>query len=355
MDRRHQVFISSTFADLKDERSEIVQALLELDCFPAGMELFPATSEGAWDLIRGVIDDSDYYCLVIGGRYGSVDVAGIGYTEKEYDYALSAGKPIVAFLHSDPGSIPAGKSEASDSGKEKLAAFRKKVEANHHCKYWGTAEELGGKVSRGIVALRKSHPSEGWVQGVYAADEASRVELATLRARVAELEAELSKRETDSPAPSSNLASGQDVFTSYAHFNTDQRKEEWHVVGATWDQILGYVGPTLLSECSEDDFLEKLNLCFGHAASKLMNKGENIDYGTVILPHVAVDQIKVQLRALGYMLPGTKRRAVSDKKTYWKLSPAGEARLLSVQAIPKPAARPVPPPDGYEAALEGKA
>ena len=32
MERRYQVFISSTFMDLRDERSEVIQALLELDC-----------------------------------------------------------------------------------------------------------------------------------------------------------------------------------------------------------------------------------------------------------------------------------------------------------------------------------
>ncbi|MCH8831104.1 MAG: hypothetical protein IID45_16150, partial [Planctomycetes bacterium] len=28
--------------DLKDERQNVIQALMEMDCIPAGMELFPA-------------------------------------------------------------------------------------------------------------------------------------------------------------------------------------------------------------------------------------------------------------------------------------------------------------------------
>jgi len=337
MERRHQIFISSTFSDLKQERAEIVQALLELDCFPAGMELFPATSEAAWELIKGVIDDSDYYCLIIGGRYGSLDADGIGFTEKEYDYAVSSGKPIVAFLHAAPAQILAGKSEPLDSGRQKLEAFRKKVEASHHCKYWTTAEELGGKASRAIVALRKSHPSEGWVPGAYAADESSRLEVASLRARVAELEAELAKHIVSGGiSNTANLASGSDEFEAYAHFATNKKKADWRTVIVTWDQILGYVGPTLLPECSDEEFLEKLKLCFAHAATLQMEGGEEVFYESVVLQHVTVDQIKVQLRALGYMVPGAKRRAVSDKRTYWKLSQSGESRLLSVQAIQKP-------------------
>jgi hypothetical protein len=72
VDRRFQVFVSSTFLDLKDERAAIVSALLQMDAFPAGMELFPAADDDAWTLIERVIEASDYYLLVIGGKYGSV-------------------------------------------------------------------------------------------------------------------------------------------------------------------------------------------------------------------------------------------------------------------------------------------
>jgi hypothetical protein len=68
MEKRYQVFVSSTFADLTVERQAVIQGLLSLDHFPAGMEQFPASDEDAWALIRGVIDDSDYYLLVVGGR-----------------------------------------------------------------------------------------------------------------------------------------------------------------------------------------------------------------------------------------------------------------------------------------------
>jgi hypothetical protein len=63
MDKRHQVFVSSTFTDLIDERRAVMQALLELDCIPAGMELFAAADEDAWTLIKSVIDDCDYYMV----------------------------------------------------------------------------------------------------------------------------------------------------------------------------------------------------------------------------------------------------------------------------------------------------
>ena len=119
-DKRYQVFVSSTYDDLQDERKEVMQALLELDCIPAGMELFPASSEDQWSLIKRVIDDCDYYILIIGGRYGSVGPDGISYTQMEFEYALKAGKPIISFIHKNPASIPTGKSEQTDEGKKKF-------------------------------------------------------------------------------------------------------------------------------------------------------------------------------------------------------------------------------------------
>ncbi len=91
MDKRFQVFVSSTYADLKEERQHVIQALMEMDCIPAGMELFPAADEEQWKFIKKVIDDCDYYLLIIGGRYGSTTDDGISYTEREFDYAVERG------------------------------------------------------------------------------------------------------------------------------------------------------------------------------------------------------------------------------------------------------------------------
>ena len=109
MERKHQVFVSSTYKDLAEERKEVIHALLELDCIPSGMELFPAADEDAWSLIKEIIDGCDYYLLILAGKYGSVNKDGIGYTEMEYDYAVSIGKPIISFLHEDPTSLAANK------------------------------------------------------------------------------------------------------------------------------------------------------------------------------------------------------------------------------------------------------
>ena len=118
MERKYQVFVSSTYEDLRQERQEVIHALLELDCIPSGMELFPAADEDQWSLITGVIDECDYYILILGGRYGSTGGDGAGYTEMEYQYALKTGKPIIAFLHKDPDSLPKKDTEQSEEGQK---------------------------------------------------------------------------------------------------------------------------------------------------------------------------------------------------------------------------------------------
>ena len=91
-EKKYQVFVSSTYEDLKEERAAVSQTLLDLGCIPVGMEQFPASGMSQMDYIKKMLETCDYYILILAGRYGSVDLAdGIGYTEKEYDYAVANG------------------------------------------------------------------------------------------------------------------------------------------------------------------------------------------------------------------------------------------------------------------------
>ncbi|MEM9320741.1 MAG: DUF4062 domain-containing protein [Pseudomonadota bacterium] len=55
MEKPDQVVVSSTFQDLQDARQEVSQVLLRADCFPAGMELFPAADEEQLAFIKVVV------------------------------------------------------------------------------------------------------------------------------------------------------------------------------------------------------------------------------------------------------------------------------------------------------------
>jgi hypothetical protein len=83
MEKRYQVFVSSTYDDLRDERREVMQALLKTKCIPTGMELFPAANDDSLTHIKRFIAQCDYYIVIVGRRYGSLGPDDKSFTERE--------------------------------------------------------------------------------------------------------------------------------------------------------------------------------------------------------------------------------------------------------------------------------
>jgi Domain of unknown function (DUF4062) len=189
MQPRYQVFLSSTFRDLREERQAVLEAILELGHFPAGMEAFPAADATPWELIRSIIADSDYYILIVGGKYGSTGPHGISYTEMEFNLAVELKKPILAFLHSSPDQIPVGKAELDAEARQRLEIFRNKV-AERLCKGWLTKDELKSAVLLGLVHLIRTKPAFGWIRNEGLQNQELLQRLATLQSRYDELETE---------------------------------------------------------------------------------------------------------------------------------------------------------------------
>lgn len=99
--KKYQIFISSTYTDLIEERQAAVEAIIKMGHIPAGMELFKA-GRSQWQTITKWIDESDIYILILGGRYGTINPSeGKSYTHLEYEYALSQGKPAFALVLED--------------------------------------------------------------------------------------------------------------------------------------------------------------------------------------------------------------------------------------------------------------
>ncbi len=140
-----------------------MNALLRMGCFPAGMELFPAASEDQWSLIRSAIDESDYFIMVGGGMYGSLDSDGMGFIEKEYCYALKTGKPVLGLLCKDPDVLPANKTERSEEMQKRFKSFRRLV-MSKQCRFWINASDLEAAVTTSMKPLIESHPAPGWVR-----------------------------------------------------------------------------------------------------------------------------------------------------------------------------------------------
>ena len=126
MDVKYQVFVSSTYNDLKNERLAVINCLLDNDCIPVGMEQFHGVPMNQWDYIKKMLDNSDYCVLILAGKYGSLEGdSGIGYTEKEFDYAVANKIPVIRLLYKDLGLLNVNQSE-TDSGKKNCWLSEKK-------------------------------------------------------------------------------------------------------------------------------------------------------------------------------------------------------------------------------------
>ena len=163
MKKKYQFFISSTYADLIDERLEIIQTILRTENIPLVMEAFPAADKKQMDLIKEIIDQSDFYIVLVGGRYGSIDPeSGKSYTELEYDYAVSRGIPILAFLKTDD-SITKNQMDTEQEKQEKLEAFKNKLKEKL-LKFWNNKHELAAAVSQAIIHALKDNPPGGLIK-----------------------------------------------------------------------------------------------------------------------------------------------------------------------------------------------
>lgn len=168
MGRKYQVFISSPQQDLLTERKSIILELLKIDCIPSGMELFNASDRTSWDIIEQEIRESDFFVLILAGKYGSLteDFNGekISYTEKEYNFALSLNKPIYTFFRKNIEKLPVEDCESQRTTKRKLEKFKKKVlDSEKQIFHWNNPNELIMGIKDSIQEAIRLHPNIGWV------------------------------------------------------------------------------------------------------------------------------------------------------------------------------------------------
>ncbi|GAA3272691.1 DUF4062 domain-containing protein [Streptomyces labedae] len=340
--KRYQVFVSSTYTDLLAERQSVISALLTLDAIPAGMELFPATNFNAWNLIKRVIDECDYYILIIGGKYGSVDSeSGKSYTEMEYDYAKSQGKPMMAFLRADLENVPGRHLELNSAVAAELERFKSKVKRDTHVKFWTSADQLAGQVASSLHALIRDFPAVGWVR-------ADRTHGAVSAAG-----------SNVSPPGASAFASGSEPVTLEVHATfrymitgdvwvrgrVDTRKE------FSWDSLFAIATGSLLGECEQGLIHEEINSWL----TDHLWKGEllpvdvteqfreaGLDVGKasfsdvdVWITQADVGVLVIQFIALGLIEPGRRNRGVNDHGTYWRLTPHGMNYMVQLRAVKK--------------------
>jgi len=329
MEKRYQVFVSSTFKDLEKEREIAVQTLMKMDCIPSGMELFPAADIEQFDFIKKVIDDCDYYLLIIGGKYGSMTEEGISYTEKEYDYALEKGIKVIAFLHKSPGNLPAKDSESTQETIIKLNQFRDKVIKGRLVKFWENKDQLAGMVALGLISLKKMHPAIGWVRANQTSTIESLSEINSLRKKNNELEEQVKKLNTNYNRSSENTGKLAKLSSLVSIDIIDNSTKEILLSRkVTWFDILSKISGLLFDSISEYYVSELIkNFCLED------NKSIKATYSNSISLD-SLNKIKIQFYALGYIDFNYKiDRDDGESYTAWVSTENGKKAILDLVAI----------------------
>ncbi|MGD6894304.1 DUF4062 domain-containing protein [Bacillus infantis] len=193
MDKKYQVFVSSTFKDLHQTRKKVIDEILINNQFPVGMEFFSAADDDQWEVIKRTIDTSDYYVLILGFKYGSITDEGISYTEMEYEYAKSKGIPILSFVRKEEVALLPQERENNPDLMNKISEFRKKATQNRIVNFWSQDDDLLRQVISALYKSFSTHPRTGWVRGDQAFSPESAMEMSLLSKENRELRIELEK------------------------------------------------------------------------------------------------------------------------------------------------------------------
>lgn len=325
MSAKYQVFVSSTYNDLKDERDLVIKAALEMGHIPVGMEMFSAADEEQWAIIRKQIDQSDYYVVVVAHRYGSISASGISYTEMEYDYAVSLGIPILGFVLAPDVAWPKDKSETGTRVISKLNAFKTKVKSKP-VSFWQNKEDLYGKCSIALMKAFNAYPREGWVRASTFKDQAASREVVRLSAENAELRqriAVLSEKEDEVKKVDQvieTLKANKIKLSVFKKTGTD-----WEVgKELTLYQIFEVVAPELQVESD----LVTLATFFATHLSGVSAKDLRPTWPT---PRNQIRGILADFAALKCIVPSKRQKPPSDSNEYWCLGDFGVELLAHMR------------------------
>ncbi|HEX7891267.1 MAG TPA: DUF4062 domain-containing protein [Ramlibacter sp.] len=330
--KKLQIFVSSTFRDLKEERQAAVSGILLASHIPAGMELFTAGDEAQLEVIKRWIRDSDVYMLILGARYGSIEQKrGISYTEFEYDYATELGKPSFALVMSHDSykdRFQAADAEESDEARAAHAKFREKVLSRISSQF-ENVDQLKLGIVTSLRDIEERPNLTGWVRSDAVPEVQPLLdELAKVQAERDALHEELASR----PAPVS-LHSGRRLAGIDDSVRVTVRyKWKWDAApttlaaDVTWRYLFGIIAPHLL-ELPND---ERVNIvvaerlyCDQKGSEPYEAKVTVDDWGT----------LKMQFQALGLVELKYQKSLKGSMHLFWYATDAGTRLGAALRAV----------------------
>ncbi len=257
LDKRYQVFISTSGTEMQPERMILAQTLVGMGFFSWGLEQRTPLSTA---FARRQIDDCDYVVILLGSSYGEQSVSGVGYMHLEYIYAVTKQKPIIVFMHDEPGARDETLCDDKPELREKFKEFRKLLqnEADQVFTY-RSLRDLEMAVRLNMSQMLERYPVLGWVRPQNT--QVLQDEIDRLKRKLEQLETEAGKREAD-PFLSLPKVSMHEVFSfeyrmqAYQDGNFKELKVQKKM---TWAQLLAVLGPTFVHPTPEEYFSKRMN------------------------------------------------------------------------------------------------
>lgn len=328
----YQVFVSSTYEDLKEERNRVLQALLSINCIPIGMEYFSASDDDQFTVIKNLMATSDYYVLILGGRYGSIEEkSGKSYTQLEYEYAKSQEIPTIAFFPKDLDALPGNKLEQNSLKKKKLVEFTSIVK-KQLCMAYTNADNLALNVITSLSKLMSNHPRIGWVRGDSVSSNEANQMILQLQKENDILKNELTSYKAENEEKTKGYQQGEDVFKivilSKGSSNpfgielSDKPIEK----SMSWNEIFKMVGPSFISPV-------QTNMSFNIISNVLCTIEDcTVNY---FLDLQCANTIISQFYALGYIELQTGEVFQNGVMSYYVLTKFGIQKLVELMALKK--------------------
>jgi Domain of unknown function (DUF4062) len=339
MNRKLQVFISSTFQDLRDERQAAVEGVLLAKHIPAGMELFTAGDASQLEVIKQWIKESDVYLLILGARYGSIEPeSGLSYSEIEYDFAVASGMPYFALVLNETvvaHKHAAGLTSSAAPEAAKLAAFRKKV-LSKHSKFVEDPRDIKIGVLQSLHEIEARSGLVGWLRSNEIRTDSAIIEqvsaLAEANSRLRELHEQalrqlVQARENaavvDDLAPlESTISLGLEATVS-GYKNVVEK-----TVTITWRDLFAAIAIKLLAPTNDNKLIADI--------AREIAFNSNKDY------HASVKEkdwetVKAQFISLGYVSIDYRPTVSNSMGLFWTLTDLGKQVGLLLRTVKRAA------------------
>lgn len=257
LDKRYQVFISTSGSEMQPERIVLAQTLVGMGFFSWGLEQRTPLSTA---FARRQIDDCDYVVILLGSAYGEQSVSGVGYMHLEYIYAVTKQKPIIVFMHEEPSARDGVLHDDKPELREKFQEFRKLLQNEVDQVFtYRSMRDLEMAVRFNLPQMLERSPVLGWVrpQNIQVLQD----EIDHLKSKLEQLETEAGKREVD-PFLSLPKVSMHEPFSfeyrmhAYQDGNFKELKIQKKL---TWAQLLSILGTTFVHPTPEEFFSKRMN------------------------------------------------------------------------------------------------